>query len=397
MNKHVLANIHEQKRKERVVYEHVSLNGHHGHHVGRMVVMMILIVVHALLRQHHVILLALQQLLLLGSLLPQAGPEAYPRRFLDLRRLVELNCRRRRRIVHIMIDIDRLHLLTGPVLARRHHGVVAGGVGRLLIGRRRRRLVTIHHQRVEVDGVGAQRPLVFQVLQRELVSVHLLLLPHELLGFAADLAILHVLVEEVGDVERVEEDIHAGEAAQGVGVYGGGRGTGRRGDDIGADDGVPGAQRHEKDERADRVLVQRGQIGHGGQLLRDDPSKVDRRENEQTRGLDAKVRRQVREREGHEAEHAYEKYEHVGVVEEVAGSARDRRREGDARPVVVVPHVVNDLLREVDVAVQVPLLLLLKVVGVYGRLVEGRLSKVDLVLVPVRGHRDAQVLNVFYK
>jgi hypothetical protein len=42
---------------------------------------------------------------------------------------------------------------------------------------------------------------------------------------------------------------------------------------------------------------------------------------------------------------------------------------------------VHDLLVEVNVAVEVPLLLLLEVVCVYGGLVEGVLSEYDLALV----------------
>lgn len=53
---------------------------------------------------------------------------------------------------------------------------------------------------------------------------------------------------------------------------------------LGADERVPHAQQDEKYERTDGVLVQSGQIGHGGQLLGDYPAEVDRREYEQTRG-----------------------------------------------------------------------------------------------------------------
>jgi hypothetical protein len=202
------------------------------------------------------------------------------------------------------------------------------------------------------------------------------------------------LVYKVGDVDHVKEDVEAGEAHERVLIDGGRRGTRARGYDIGADDGVPRAQRHQEDERADGVLVERGQVGDGGQLLGDDPSEVDRRQDEQTGGLDAKVGRHVGEGEGHKAQHTDEEDEHVGVVEEVAGSTRDGRTERDTRPIVVVPHVVHYLLRQVNVTVQIPLLLLLEVVGVYGRLVEGRLRKVDLVLVATRRHCDAQVLHV---
>lgn len=138
---------------------------------------------------------------------------------------------------------------------------------------------------------------------------------------------------------------------------------------LGADESMPDAQQNEKDERTDGVLVERGQIGDGGQLLRDDPAKVDGGEDEQTGGGDAKVRQLARDGEGHEAENANEKDEHVGVVEVVAGTARNGRRDGETRSFVFVPRVVDVLFGDLHVRVQVPLLLLLKIVRVYCALV----------------------------
>ena len=158
---------------------------------------------------------------------------------------------------------------------------------------------------------------------------------------------------------------------------------------------MPDAETNEKNERAYGIFVQRGQVRHGGQLLSHDPAKVNRGQNEQASGLNAEVRRQVGEGEGHEAEHAYEKDEHVGVVEKVAGSTRDRRGKCYARSLVVVPHVYDRFLLLFDVLVQVPLLLLLEIVRVYGGLVGLALHEVYLLLVTRRGHCDAQVLHVY--
>lgn len=55
------------------------------------------------------------------------------------------------------------------------------------------------------------------------------------------------------------------------------------------------------------------------------------------------MRQLARDGEGHEAEYADEEDEHVGVVEVVAWAARNRRRDGEARPLVFVPRVVDVL------------------------------------------------------
>lgn len=158
---------------------------------------------------------------------------------------------------------------------------------------------------------------------------------------------------------------------------------------------MPHAEEYEKYERADGVLVERGEIGDGGQLLGDDPAKVDGRENEQTGGGDAKVGQLARDGEGHEAENADEKDEHVGVVEVVAGTARYGRRDGEARSFVFVPRVVDVLFGDLHVRVQVPLLLLLKIVRVYRALVVAARHEQHLVFVPRRRDRDAQRLDIF--
>lgn len=102
----------------------------------------------------------------------------------------------------------------------------------------------------------------------------------------------------------------------------------------------------------------------------------------------------ARDGEGHEAENANEKYEHVGVVEVVAGTARDRRRDGETRPFVFVPRVVDVFLGDFHVRVQVPLLLLLKIVCVYCALVVATRHEQDFVFVSRRRYRDAQRLNI---
>ena len=164
-----------------------------------------------------------------------------------------------------------------------------------------------------------------------------------------------------------------------------------------ADDGVPAAQADEEDEREYAVLVERGEVGDGGQLLGEGDTKVDGREDEQARGLYAELGRRVEEGEGHEAERGDEEDEHVGVVYVVARLARYVRRDGEARTVVVVPHVEYELLGYADARIQIPLLLLLEVLRVDDRLVVHARLEDHLALVTIRRDRDRQILNVCVK
>lgn len=113
------------------------------------------------------------------------------------------------------------------------------------------------------------------------------------------------------DKESDECDEHAGVDT----------GRTRRAQDAGADESEPDGERDKKDETAQSVPVESGEIRHGGQFLCHGPSEIDGRENKHTRGLDSIVHESVGVGERAEAEHGDEKYEHVGVVDVVARAA----------------------------------------------------------------------------